>query len=91
MEVKTNSERNIAEALTQAEFLLQLPGRTSLTNVPRTRIDEPRRYVMLIVLKPIRAATAPGPLWRDAPAGRQSGSQAAGGGRGPAGHGTEVY
>lgn len=34
----------------------------------KTGIDEPIRYVVLIVLKPITAATASGPLWSDAPA-----------------------
>lgn len=61
----------------QAEFLLQLPGRICLTNVSKTGIDEPIRYVVLIVLKPVTAATASGPLWSDAPAGRQNGLQAA--------------
>ena len=56
----------------QAEFLLQLPGRIFL---PKTGIDEPIRYVVLIVLKPITAAS--GPLWSDVPAGRQNSSQAA--------------
>lgn len=40
-------------------------------------IDEPMRYVALIVFKPITAAAASGPFWSDAPAGRQKGSQAA--------------
>lgn len=75
--MKTNSEGNGAEALMPAEFLLQLPGRICLTNVSETGIDEPRRYVVLIVLKPITAATASGPLWSDAAAGRQKGSPAA--------------
>lgn len=40
-------------------------------------IDDPTRYAVLIVLKPVTAAAASGPLWSDAPAGREKCSRAA--------------
>lgn len=95
--------KETAEALTQAEFLLEHPGRICLTNVSKT-IDEPIRYVVLIVLKPITAASASGALWSDAPAGSQPRwhaaahlaalalQEAAGKAQAqPAGHQAEVY
>lgn len=49
----------------QAEFPLQCTGRICLTNVSKMGINESIRYVVLIVLKPITAATASGSLWSD--------------------------
>lgn len=49
----------------KAEFPLQLKGRICLTNVSKMGINESIRYVVLIVLKPITAATASGSLWSD--------------------------
>lgn len=49
----------------QAEFPPQLTGRICLTNASKMGINESIRYVVLIVLKPVTAASTSGSLWSD--------------------------